>query len=96
MGWRTGRPASLESVEISAAPRTTRQTSVVVPPMSKLKTLSRPSVAATCWAAEIPAAGPESAIDKGRRAAASGEAMPPAECMTCRRAPWTSRCRRSR
>jgi hypothetical protein len=29
MGWRTGRPASLESVEISAAPPVIRQTSVV-------------------------------------------------------------------
>ena len=96
MGWRTGRPASLESVEISAAPPVIRQTSVVVPPMSKLKTLSSPSEAATWAAAETPAAGPDSAMASGRRAAASGEAMPPAECMTCRRAPFTSRCRRSR
>ena len=36
-----------ESVEISAAPFTIRQTSVVVPPMSKLKTFSNPSEAAT-------------------------------------------------
>ena len=36
MGWRKGRPPSERSLEMCASPSKIRQTSVVVPPMSKL------------------------------------------------------------
>ena len=36
MGWRKGRPPSERLLEMCASPSKIRQTSVVVPPMSKL------------------------------------------------------------
>ena len=64
---------------ISAWPSTIRQTSVVVPPMSKVSIRDVPSWRAMLTDAETPAAGPDIAITSGRRFTAEIGTMAPAE-----------------
>ena len=56
-----------------------RQTSVVVPPMSKARARVRPRARDVCAAAATPPAGPDMAMLSGRSLAASTDIMPPAE-----------------
>ena len=67
-------------------PRSMREALAVVPPMSKVMTLSKPRVLAIQRAASTPAAGPDSRMNTGRRAASSSGVSPPADCMICRAA----------
>ncbi len=77
---------------ISAAPSTTRQTSVVVPPMSKVSARANPLSRASCTQADTPAAGPDIAMVIGRARAAASGTMAPAEWNTCSPGPSGSRC----
>ncbi len=79
IGWRSGRPPIMRVSVISAAPSTMRQTSVVVPPMSKVSTRGRARSRAMRAEAETPAAGPDMAMTSGRRFTAGTGTMAPAE-----------------
>jgi hypothetical protein len=74
---RTGKPATLRPKAISALPSRTRQTSVEVPPMSKVMRSSRPERAPAATAPTTPAAGPESAVRIGISAARPTDMRPP-------------------
>ena len=53
----------------------------VVPPMSKLITLAKPTRSPTRCAATTPAAGPDSTMRTGDSAALSKDMTPPLDCM---------------
>ncbi len=83
IGSRNGRPASMRVSVISAAPSTTRHTSVVVPPMSKVSARGNAISRANCTQADTPAAGPDIAMVIGRARAAASGTIAPAEWNTC-------------
>ena len=56
------------------------QTSVDVPPTSKVITSGKPAVLVRCTAPVTPAAGPETSVEIGRWPASRGEAKPPFDC----------------
>ena len=63
----------------------------VVPPMSRVMTLSNPARAAKCRAPMTPAAGPHSTMRAGFSATASASRMPPLDCITISRPPIPAR-----
>jgi len=77
-----GRPSTSVSGETDGTPSTTRQTSVDVPPISKVIKFLRPERSACLIAPTTPAAGPlNSAAIEFFRIAAAG-IRPPFDCMT--------------
>src|SRR2546421_633285 len=69
MGRRTGNPPTEPSKEMLKVPALIRHTSALVPPMSSVIALRRPDVRTTAAAPTAPAAGPDSAVRIGNRAA---------------------------
>ena len=70
-GRRTGSPATSRPGAGSGTPPRTRQTSVLVPPMSNVTASGYPQAAATAAPARTPPAGPDSNSAAGNRAASS-------------------------
>src|SRR5579871_4962355 len=60
-----------------------RQTSVEVPPTSKVMMSRKPAALVTCTAPVTPAAGPDTSVPIGRCPASCGEAKPPFDCWIC-------------
>jgi hypothetical protein len=81
-GSRTGYPAAVRPAAGSGSPPSTRQTSVLVPPMSNVTASEKPQAAATAAPARTPPAGPDSSRATGRSAAAPAGSNPPAEVIT--------------
>ena len=79
---RTGNPPTSRHGAGAGTPPAIRQTSVDVPPMSKLTAFGCPLAAATAAAALTPAAGPDSNNDTGRSVARASGTRPPADVMT--------------
>ncbi len=69
------------SVVRTGSPSSSMAALAVVPPMSKEMTLVRPVTRARWAQAITPAAGPDSTRYAGRRCAAAGLIVPPADCM---------------
>ena len=82
MGHLMGTPATTDSVVICRAPATTGATSVLVPPISKVRKSWYPLASATKAAPTTPPAGPERRQEEARRAASSSSVTPPDDCMT--------------
>ena len=74
-------PPTWYSVARLIAPSSTSEALAVVPPMSKVISLSKPMRRASAWAPTTPAAGPDSMMCIGRAAAASAVIRPPLDCM---------------
>src|SRR6266516_1536610 len=70
-------PATVPPPSPSGVPPVTRLASALVPPMSSVRRSCRPTAAPTRRAPTTPPAGPESASDAARVAAASGARVPP-------------------
>src|SRR5207245_2964242 len=68
MGHLMGTPATTDSVVICRAPATTGATSVLVPPISKVRKSWYPLASATKAAPTTPPAGPERRQEEARRA----------------------------
>ena len=79
---RIGNPATRRSAAGSGWPSWIRQTSVLVPPMSKVTQSGHPAETAAADAARTPPAGPDSRRATGRAAASARGTRPPAEVMT--------------
>ncbi len=94
-GTATAQPAISYSFVLSGWPGQ-RETSVLVPPMSKESTRSNPNRCAASRAATTPPAGPDKIVWTGSRAARSTEKAPPLEAMIRTRAAPLSRLSRSR
>ena len=77
----TAEPTSYSLVR-SISPASMIDALVVVPPMSRVITLGKPAACATSAAATTPAAGPDSMIVTGARAAVIDGMRPPFDCMT--------------
>ena len=73
-GSRIGNPATRRSPAGAGRPPSTRQTSVLVPPMSKVTASSNPAPRAAAAAAMTPPAGPDSNKATGRSAASVARA----------------------
>jgi len=77
-----GNPATARCAAGAARPSSTRQTSVDVPPMSKVTASENPAAPATAAAASTPPAGPDRSRAAGFFAAASTGTRPPADVNT--------------
>ena len=73
-------PIRLSTVTRSC-PSRTRQTSVLVPPMSQVMTLPKPAARAAPTPAVTPPAGPESTVRTGSRRARARGMTPPFDAM---------------
>src|SRR5258705_12625641 len=82
-GTATGNPATEASFVVRACPRQ-RETSVEVPPMSKVMMSRVPATAQTRSAPTTPPAGPERIARTGSAAAVPADTDPPLDCMTRR------------
>ena len=78
---RTGWPPRRRSDTVSTRPARMRQTSVDVPPISKVTASATPVRAPTACAAATPPAGPDISIASGTLRAPAGVAMPPLDCI---------------
>jgi len=74
-------PPTWYSVARLTAPSSTIEAFAVVPPMSKVISLSNPIRRASAWAPTTPAAGPDSMMCIGIAAAAASVINPPLDCM---------------
>src|SRR5207253_6780 len=79
---RTGWPPRRRSDTVSTRPARMRQTSVDVPPISKVTASATPVRAPTACAAATPPAGPDISIASGTLRAPAGVAMPPLDCVS--------------
>ena len=77
LGSRMGMPATARSSATSASRSRTRETSALVPPMSRVMRLRGPERAPESMAPTTPAAGPERAVRTGRARARAGDMRPP-------------------
>ena len=82
LGRRTGKPPAIRPGAGSGTQPRMRQTSVLVPPMSKVTASVNPAAAAWAAAATTPPAGPDSRRATGRSAASVAGTRPPAEVIT--------------
>src|SRR5436190_273335 len=80
-GTATGKPATEASFVVRASPRQ-RETSVEVPPISKVMMSRKPAAAQTRRAPTTPPAGPERMARTGSAAAVAADTDPPFDCMT--------------
>src|SRR5882757_3288089 len=85
MGTATGKPAAVDSLVVRNSPERSA-TSVDVPPMSKVMTLSMPANSAAYAAPVTPPAGPDKIVVTGSRAAFAAEITPPLDCIKYTRA----------
>ena len=93
MGIWMGRPNSISKLVVKLSlPPTTVETSVEVPPMSRVTRWSTPTLRAICLAPTTPPVGPERVIWMGWRAAASSVISPPLDLIAamCRVMPFSS------
>lgn len=67
-----------------------RDTSVDVPPISKVISFSWPAILPILKAATAPPAGPEKIVRTGSSLAVSAEMLPPLDCNTRNRSPSAS------
>ncbi len=74
----------MDSLVVRNSPESSA-TSVDVPPMSNVITLSIPASSAAYAAPVTPPAGPDNIVVIGARAAFSAEMIPPLDCITCTR-----------
>ena len=81
---RTVRSPTVVSRRICATPSLTRHTSVEVPPMSKVRRLSKPACRAIQSAPVTPPAGPLISRLTGTVSAPTGEVRPPSERRMCK------------
>ena len=93
-GARTGNSPTFVSRVIVGVPSRQTATSVEVPPMSKVRMLSKPERFATNDAPPTPPAGPERTVCTGISIAASTLIRPPSERITCTSEPAPSSWRR--
>ena len=77
LGSRIGRPATARSRATSALRSRTRETSALVPPMSRVMRSRGPERSPASIAPTTPAAGPERAVRTGRVRARAGDMRPP-------------------
>ena len=93
-GNRTVNPPTSRSAAGAGAPPRIRQTSVDVPPMSKVTASANPLAAAAAAPARTPPAGPDSSSEAGSSAASAAGSSPPADVMTSTSAASPARLRR--
>ena len=84
-GVRIGRPSTSVSVLSAGTPFETRQTSVLVPPMSKVIRSLKPDWPACLTAPITPAAGPEKSAVMAFLDMPSAGSLPPLDCITLNR-----------
>jgi hypothetical protein len=90
-------PPTWYSAARFTSPSSMMEAFAVVPPMSNVMARARPIRRARAWDPTTPAAGPDSMMCMGIRAAASAVMTPPFDCMMSRGArtpispsPWSS------
>ncbi len=74
---RSGMPSISRSKASVGAPSLTKDTSVLVPPMSKVTSEDSPRCRPSQTAPITPALGPDSTVRTGARTASSREMVPP-------------------